>query len=103
MTAPRIASPLELKGICDALTTHYGARFFHDVDQWMDAGNTEYLLTIDDVIIRDGFISDGPGFCGSIAWVQFGGGPEYCCILSKPEESVEGVHDWTWNIVTLEA
>ena len=99
---PRIANDIELKAVCDAMTSHYGVRFYHDMNVWMDANNTEYLLCCEDIIIRDSFISDAPNFPGSIAWLQFGGGPAHCCILSRQSNPPKGVHGWTWNVVTLE-
>lgn len=99
---PRIANEIELKAVCDAMTTHYGVRFYHSMNKWMEAGNTEYFLICEDIIIRDGFISDSPGFSGSIAWVQFGGGPANCCILSRPSDPPNGRDAWTWSVVTLD-
>lgn len=103
MSAPRLATHEEVKSICDAMTNHYGARFFWDADKWKDAEYTDYFVTPDDIIVRESFISDTPGFCGSIAWVQFGGGPANCCILSKPDTSPNGRYGWVWDVVTLEA
>jgi len=104
MSAPRNATPAEVRSICQAMTSHYGARFFWDHEEWIAAGNYDYYVTPDDIIVRDEFISDGPGFTGSIAWVQFGGGPECCCILSHPDTSTSpNRHGWVWDVVTLEA
>lgn len=100
--APRYANAVEVKAICDAMTNHYGARFFCDAKQWDEAGNYDYFVTHTDIMVRESFISDGPGFAGAIAWVQFGGGPANCCILSKPDTVPTGRHGWTWDIVNLE-
>ena len=102
VSGPRLANVTEVQSICEALTSHYGTRFFWNSRDWDEAGNTDYFVTGDDIYIRDRFISDGPGFSGSIAWVQFGGGPETCCILSKPDAVPTGRHGWTWDVVSLE-
>ena len=98
---PRIAHKVELKAICDAMTSHYGVRFYDTMAAWMDAKNTEYLITCEDIIIRDRFVGNKQKFSGSVAWVQFGGGPEFCCILSRQDPPNTG-HPWTWSIVDLD-
>jgi len=103
MSAPRYASKVEVESICMAMTNHYGARFFWNAAAWKDAEYTDYFVTPEDIMVREDFISDTPGFTGSIAWVQFGGGPANCCILSKPDTVPNGRHGWTWDVVTLEA
>jgi hypothetical protein len=60
---PRLPSPTELTGIRHALHMDMDARF--------DSLSIQDLIA-QDVIIRDSYTSDGPGYCGRLAWITHG-------------------------------
>lgn len=84
----RKANELELIAIRVALTR----RYFRDEFILERASH----LTVDEVMIREDYISDGPGFAGKLA-VIFWGEPQFVTIVGD-----NGSTDTNWEVIDLE-
>lgn len=84
----RKANELELIAIRSALRT----RYFNDEHLLERA----HYLTRDEVMIREDYISDGPGFAGKLA-VIFWGEPQFVTIVGD-----NGSTDTNWEVIEPE-
>ncbi len=84
----RRANELELIAIRIALTRHYP--------------NDDYILdrakymTVDEIMIREDYISDGPSFCGKVAVIFWG----EACFLTVLGDN--GTTDTNWEVIDQE-
>lgn len=84
----RRANELELIAICVALRARY-----HQDDYILDRCN---FLTVDEIMIREDYISDGPSFCGKVAVIFWG----EACFLTVLGDN--GCTDTNWEVIDQE-
>jgi hypothetical protein len=84
----RPANALELIAIGVALNARYPN------DDYI-LGRIKYL-TCDEIMVREDYISDGPGFCGKLA-VIFWGEPQFLTIIGD-----NGSTDTNWEVIEVE-
>jgi len=84
----RPANEPELIAICIALRARY-----HNDDYILD--RCKYL-TVDEIMIREDYISDGPSFCGKLAVIFWG----EACFLTILGDN--GCTDTNWEVIDQE-
>lgn len=85
---PRLARDSEVPGIMEALIRD--SRFPVSDD---DRSNGTEAPRADDILVTDNYISDGPGFAGSIAFIVWGE-PQFVSILTRPPAC-----DGPWTLI----